>query len=78
MSKKREEQKGLKEKCQRCSNTEFSISDDKYQKRYCLKCHFVWLPMTELELLYIDAREEIIRLKTELASLKSEKVEIFK
>ena len=78
MSKKEKEHKDLKEKCKRCGNLEFSVSEDKYQKRYCLSCHHVWLPMTETELLLMDAKEEIIRLKTELASLKSEKAEIFK
>lgn len=65
------------EKCTRCASKDFVISSGKDQARYCRNCKNVWGPLTSLELQLMAAKEELVKIKNELDTLKAEKKDIF-
>jgi len=65
---------GIKEKCGKCSSLDFSIGEDKNQRRYCSKCNNVWSPKTLLELKLQHAEEIIFSLRNKIEKLEEQLV----
>lgn len=49
MANKKSEE-NIKEVCPKCGGKEFAIAKDMTSKRFCSKCHHVWLPLTKVEI----------------------------
>jgi len=64
-----------KETCPKCDSVEFSKASDKSNKRYCSTCSHVWVPgmdgLKRTDLLLKLAQEENLKLKAEIAKLRS-------
>lgn len=61
------------EKCKMCGSKDYAVATDTTQRRYCSKCHYVWLPFTkdqnEIEIL----KEKIKELENIIKSLRNVK-----
>ena len=60
----------LKESCGKCGSSEFSISTDTKQARYCAACNNVWGPMSESDLRVLAVQKDNAMLKNENDQLK--------
>lgn len=72
MSKKKQTSDWLTESCKLCKSTDFSISIDASQTRYCSKCPNVWLPKSEVEIKLEASEEKVFTLQSQLSAYQKE------